>query len=161
MHFQGWRNRRGAVGLVRGAGRILADQLTLFRPYQKSLCLSLIFQFERTEHNLNHPRVTNFLKPVMFCHLAVLIYLCGEVRKKAKLQIPSPLNIDLILWQKMLNHCLNHGVFLSLFKLISCPTGLLPHTLNYMCLSLSKFHIQNQQFQCCPKWLALPRRIKV
>jgi len=24
----------------------------------------------------------NFLEPAMFCHLAVLIYLCGEVRKK-------------------------------------------------------------------------------
>jgi len=49
---------------------------------------------------------------------------------QAKLYITSTLNIDLILWQrtnnwlcvqKMLNHGLNHGVFLSLFKLISCP----------------------------------------
>ena len=48
--------------------------------------------------------------------------------KKPKLYIPSTLNIDLICsthkWlcvQKMLNHGLNHGIFLSLFKLISCP----------------------------------------
>ena len=36
------------------------------------------------------------------------------------LGIPSTLNIDLILWhtQLMLNHGLNHGLFLSLFKLI-------------------------------------------
>ena len=49
---------------------------------------------------------------------------------KSKLYIPSTLNIDLILKvlilnqlcvQKILNHGLNHGFFLSLFKLIPCP----------------------------------------
>ena len=48
-------------------------------------------------------------------------------RKLPKLYIPSTLNIDLILWHnwlcvlKMLNHGLNHGFFLSLFKLITYP----------------------------------------
>ena len=46
-----------------------------------------------------------------------------------KLYIPSTLNIDLdtvantidCVCSKMLNHGLNHGLFLSLFKLIPCP----------------------------------------
>ena len=40
-----------------------------------------------------------------------------------KLYIPSTLNIDLILWhtQLMLNHGLNHGLFILLLKLITCP----------------------------------------
>ena len=47
----------------------------------------------------------------------------------AKLYIPSTLNIDLntvantidCVCSKMLNHIVNHGLFLSLFKLIPCP----------------------------------------
>ena len=54
--------------------------------------------------------------------------------------------------QKMLNHGLNHGFFLSLSKLISI------YTLSCMCVSLFKFHIWIlEQFQCCPKLPALPR----
>ena len=52
---------------------------------------------------------------------------------EAKLYIPSTLNIDLIcVCSKMLNHGLNHGLFLSLFKLFLCPI----HTLNCICVSL-------------------------
>ena len=46
----------------------------------------------------------------------------------SKLYIPSTLNIDLVLWHTQLivcaenvDHGLKHGVFLSLFKLISFP----------------------------------------
>ena len=50
-----------------------------------------------------------------------------------KLYIPSTLNIDLILCvQKMLNHGLNHGFFLSLFKLISCPRHWIVYVLAYL-----------------------------
>ena len=38
---------------------------------------------------------------------------------------------------KMLNHGLNHGFSLALFNLIPCPI----HTLNCICVSLSKFRI--------------------
>ena len=38
---------------------------------------------------------------------------------------------------KMLNHGLNHGLFLSLFKLIPCPI----YWIVYLCVSLFKFHI--------------------
>ena len=48
--------------------------------------------------------------------------------KQPKLYIPSTLNIDLILWHTQLIVCaensnqgLNHGVFLSPFKLTPCP----------------------------------------
>ena len=76
------------------------------------------------------------LLPASFGSLAYL--LLQQTRKRvysrsgawqaAKLYIPSTLNIDLILchthnWlcvQKMLNHGLNHGFYLLLFKLISC-----------------------------------------
>ena len=37
---------------------------------------------------------------------------------------------------KMFNHGLNHGLFLSLFKLISCPIHWI------VCVCLFKFHIQ-------------------
>ena len=63
-----------------------------------------------------------------------------------KLYNPSTLNIDLILWHtqlivcalcsKMLNHALNNGLYLSLFKLIP-----MPHTLNFVGVGLFKFHI--------------------
>ena len=44
------------------------------------------------------------------------------------------LNIDLILWhtQLMLNHGLNHGLFLSLFKLIPCPIRWILYVLVYL-----------------------------
>ena len=51
--------------------------------------------------------------------------------RRVKLYIPSTLNIDLILWHTQLIVCaenvkswylyINHGFFLSLFKLIPCP----------------------------------------
>jgi hypothetical protein len=49
---------------------------------------------------------------------------------------------------KILNHGLNHGFFLSLFKFIYT----LPHTLNCMCVSLFKFHIW-----ILKKFLVLPK----
>ena len=60
---------------------------------------------------------------------------------RPKLYIPSTLNIDLILWHtqlivcacsKILNHGLNHGFFLSLFKLISCPIHWIVCVLAYL-----------------------------
>ena len=42
----------------------------------------------------------------------------GKADVVSKLYIPSTLNMCV---QKMLNHGLNHGFFLLLFKLISCP----------------------------------------
>ena len=53
-----------------------------------------------------------------------------QFKQAAKLFIPSTLNIDLpyteaftidFVCSKMLNHGLNHWLFLSLFKLIPCP----------------------------------------
>lgn len=45
--------------------------------------------------------------------------------KQAQLYIPSTTNIELILWQTQLIGSadnVNHGFFLSLFQLISCPS---------------------------------------
>ena len=57
-----------------------------------------------------------------------------------KLYIPSTLNIDLYtvahtidcVCSKMLNHGLNHGFFLSLFKLIPCPIHWIVYVLAYL-----------------------------
>ena len=55
-----------------------------------------------------------------------------------KLYIPSTLNIDLILWHTQLIVCaensnqgLNHGVFLSPFKLTPCPIHWIAYVLAY------------------------------
>ena len=67
----------------------------------------------------------------------------------AMLQIPSTINIEIILWHsqlnvcavvKMLNHGLNHGLFISLFKLILCHIHI-TYILNCICVSLSKINI--------------------
>ena len=50
----------------------------------------------------------------------------------------STLNFDLILWHtqlimsKMLNHGWNHGLFISLFKLIPCPMHWIIYVLAYL-----------------------------
>ena len=56
-----------------------------------------------------------------------------------KLYAPSTLNIDLILWHRQLIVCsenVKSWVFLFTFQ-----AYILPHTLNFMSVSLSKFHI--------------------
>ena len=62
---------------------------------------------------------------------------------RSKLYIPSSLNIDLILWHTQLNVCaenvkswIKSWVFPFTFQAYT-----LPHTLNFMCVSLFKFHI--------------------
>ena len=58
---------------------------------------------------------------------------------KAKLYIPTTLNIDLILWHTHFIMCAENvksWVFPFTFQ-----AYILPHTLNCMCVSLFKFHI--------------------
>ena len=60
---------------------------------------------------------------------------------KAKLYIPSTLNIDLILWHTQLIVCAENvkSWFKSWIFPFICQAYILPHTLNCMCVSLFKF----------------------
>ena len=62
---------------------------------------------------------------------------------KPKLYIPSTLNIDLILWHTQLIVCAENvkSWFKSWVFPFTFQAYILPHTLNWMCVSLFKFHI--------------------
>ena len=66
--------------------------------------------------------------------------------RESKLCIPSTLNIDLILWHRQYFVCLilrmlNHGLSRSWVISFTFQAYTLTHTLNCICVSLSKFHI--------------------
>ena len=87
-----------------------------------------------------HFKISSAIKKVIIAFFKPFLKL--EISKKAKLYIPSNLNIDFILLptqlivcacSKMLDYGSNHGLFLSPYTL--------PYTLNCMSVSLFKFHI--------------------
>ena len=71
----------------------------------------------------------------------------GNVRTwfifRAKLCIPSSLNIDFILWNTQLIVCAEYvkSWFKSWVFPFTSQAYMLPHTLNYICVRLFKFHI--------------------
>ena len=60
-------------------------------------------------------------------HFYIVVQVIEFSREGSKLYIPSTLNIALLQWHTHLNVCskinhgLNHGLFISLLKLINCP----------------------------------------
>ena len=74
-----------------------------------------------------------------YVYCIVITHCATWCNVRAKLYIPSTLNIDLILWQTQLIVCAENvksWVFPFTFQ-----AYILPHTLNCVCVSLFKFHI--------------------
>ena len=76
-------------------------------------------------------------------HLKKIIRPKNFLEPYPKLYIPSTLNIDLILWHTQLIVCADNvkSWFKSWLFPFTFQAYILPHTLNCMCVSLSKFHI--------------------
>ena len=83
---------------------------------------------------LHCPR--NISMKYIFLHMTFSYQMSFQFNKGAELYIPSTLNIDLILWHTQLIvsavNGLNHGLFLSLFKVTPSPIHWIVYVLAYL-----------------------------
>ena len=114
-------------------GRHNENFLFLQKKMRYCVCLS-----KELSSNTNPQERKIFRRIIKMVHLEYGNIGCRVFKRGAKLYIPGTLNIDLILWHtqlivcsKMLNHGLNHGLFLSLFKLIPCPIHWIVYVIAY------------------------------
>ena len=116
-------------------------------PISRHFFLSLVFRF--TKGRLSHHLCVECFSQLSFdsemytksAANSDFVYIY-ESNESSKLNIPSTLNIDLILWHTQLIVCAANvkSWFKSWVFPFTSQAYTLPHTLNCICVSLSKFH---------------------